>query len=310
MRSQSLKRLDSLEIEHLKDTLLNPAASVDARIGAIEALSLLSEPDAISVLVQGIFVIGGYKPRLTVAGARNLPPAGEIAGAAARALGGLGEPGIQALSDIIHNERFPRVIRETAVFGLACSDPRCFRELESALNIADGDVRFRTLLTIRELLEHATDDNSREKESLLLAVYNLGINFVRSGHGTHIELSLMYEILGRQLPYALERQLGEELCNSKEPAVCDYALHILITRKSAFPFLIKAFSKDDRPIQVYQLIAETLAESGNSEVEDVARAVVNHYPISRMVHYAISQTERRRRSEHLRVANKLLLINS
>lgn len=275
-------------------TALEPWSTSDQKLGALSYLESLATPEALSVLRQAMELTGLYvnpKDRDNP----HLPGAGEVAGAAALALGRLEDlDGPDVLLRIILCSEDSEVLRECAAYGLGgLVSQKAFKAYEQALNV-DNSVVLNMVLKSMEMSYRRMDQvSSSYSENLLVALfdkivetYSLGIE---DSVCERISLLLAHNLKRRQ-----EVQLIELASSNIHSPTTHAAVSVLLERDSAIAreALGLVFEKYGGSPEMYNRISRKLA--GSQEPRNILAAdnALKNYPYWRKILCFFSKAER------------------
>ncbi len=264
---------------------IEPWSSVNDKLGALAALESLGTEEAMDVLLQVMSLTGLYVSEKDGDNPK-FPIHGEVAGAAARALGRIEKSsGIEVLKRVMLSPEQPQGLRECAAFGLGgLTSKQAFDVFSQALILEDDVVYRRLLLSISESYVRFDNEHAPHAGQLLVRLFDRTASSLQVGVVDPND-ELVYEIVAKHLPMRGEGEIIALAVAPPRVAEGYAATRVLLLRRSedARRALSVVLTQSGHLAEVYRQIGAKLKGSSDQEVLSNARKALDNYPRWRAV---------------------------
>ena len=257
-------------------TAKEPWSTVNEKLGALAALESIASEEAMNALVDAMALTSLYSKDADRSSTK-FPLSGEVAGAAARALGRIeassgGSTGLSRLIRIINNPNVSIGLRECALFGLGGLTTReVFGYYKEFLSKLDGVLWSRLILSVSESFNRIDAGHTPHAASFLVAFFDYLALKIQSGMSPDL-VEPCVRILADHLPDRGESEIAALALQVKRKAESRLAIKVLCARKkgSAVKELAAVLGISGFDAEIYQDVATRLS----TEPRDVVTAAL------------------------------------
>jgi hypothetical protein len=216
-------------------TAKEPWSTVDEKLGALAALESIASEEAMNALVDAMSLTSLYSKDADRSSTK-FPLSGEVAGAAARALGRIeassgGGNGLSRLIRIINNPNVSIGLRECALFGLGGLTTRdAFKHYQEFLSKFDGVLWNRYILSISESFSRIDVGYTPHAASFLVLFFDFIALKLQSGMSADLAEPCI-RILADHLPDRGETEIAALALQVKRRSESRLAIKVLCARK-------------------------------------------------------------------------------
>lgn len=253
-------------------TAKEPWSTVDEKLGALAALESIASEEAMNALVDAMALTSLYSKDADRS-SNKFPLSGEVAGAAARALGRIeatsgGSTGLSRLVRIINNPNVSIGLRECALFGLGgLTNREVFGYYKELLDKLDGVLWNRFIFSISESFSRLDVGHTPHAASFLVAFFDCVANKIQNGVSADL-VEPCIRILAEHLPDRGVSEIAALALQVRRRAESKLAIKILCARKKGgvVEQLAAVLAISGFDAEVYQEIATRLSTEPKESV--------------------------------------------
>lgn len=287
---------------------LEPWSNIDEKLGALAYIESVAKPECISILGDAMALAGLFK-KAEDRNRSSLPSAGEISGAAAKALGRLEEiGGLQYLAKILFSNSASLPLRESAAYGLGgLTSKAAFDIYVESMKINDPVIHKRLVRSIQETFNRLANVNSPHAERLLVALFNRAITLEKT-RAEDQEKHFLLNLIANHISVRGEEELRGVLGNIWRGSMWRAAVNILIMRGGIENSVALAGVLADYrcPKELYLKIGKKLEGSQDKEIKRLAKRALENYPRFLEIFGAVVPAVRRKREAQVEAAAMVL----